>query len=251
MAEPQNLSNAPIIEALIDFRVDLPEAIDVSVLAKAHEQIKDEYPHVQTQRTFKGQVNFADNDFQGVQQVGDPATTGYFYKTADQTRLVQFRLDGFTFNQLKPYSTWEEVFPEALRLWQIYCSLCSPKAINRLATRYINQIAIPTPFDSFRDFLTVAPQVPPNTSPNIAGFLNQVTVQEDGSDIFTTITQTLAPESNEEHAVVLLDIDVFKNFDALRPENEEVVTETFSNLREIKNRTFFSSITERAVGLFQ
>lgn len=251
MAEPQFLRNAPIIEALIDIRVTLPEATKVSVLAEAHEQIKGDYPNVQAQRTLKGQVNFAASDeSEGVQQIGDPETTGFFYRSVDQTRLVQFRLDGFSFNQLKPYPTWEEVFPEALRLWKVYRDFCPPQTVTRLALRYINQIAIPTPFTSFEDFLMVPPRVPPNTPTDIAGFLVQTTGRHD-SDTFTTITQTLSPESSEEYAVVLLDIDVFKVFEDLKPENEEVITETFNNLRHIKNITFFSSVTERAVELFQ
>lgn len=250
MAKPQFLRNAPIIEALIDFKVILPEATNVAALGEAHKEISTDYPNVQMQRTLKGELNFAADDSQNVQQIGNPETTGFFYRSADQIRLVQFRLDGFTFNQLKPYTTWDEMFPEAIRLWKIYCEFCLPQAIDRLAVRFINEISIPTPFASFGEFLTAPPRRPPNLPPPIANFLTQITAREQDSDIFTTVTQSLSPTSSEEYAVILLDIEVFRTFDGLQPQNEELITETFNKLREIKNITFFSSVTERAVELF-
>ncbi len=43
-----------------------------------------------------------------------------FSKTPDRLNVAQFRRDGFTFNRLRPYTKWEEIRPEALRLWQLY-----------------------------------------------------------------------------------------------------------------------------------
>ncbi len=66
------------------------------------------------------------------------------YVSEDEVKLVQFRLDGFTFNRSKPYTSWEQVFPEAFGLWKEYVSLAAPEFVNRIAVRYINRLDLPS-----------------------------------------------------------------------------------------------------------
>ena len=41
---------------------------------------------------------------------------GYVFTSADGKQVVQYRLDGFTFSRLRPYTRWEEVFAEAQKV---------------------------------------------------------------------------------------------------------------------------------------
>src|SRR5436190_21056320 len=86
------------------------------------------------------------------------AEAGLLFYSEDEKAVVQFRLDGFTFNKLQPYSSWEEIFPETWRLWALYQSAIGNVQITRLAVRYINRLALPS--GDFGRYLTALPQLP-------------------------------------------------------------------------------------------
>ena len=45
--------------------------------------------------------------------------------------LVDFRADGFTYNRLQPYTSWDAVLPEALGLWELFVQTVVPVSITR------------------------------------------------------------------------------------------------------------------------
>src|SRR5258708_20692263 len=77
----------------------------------------------------------------------EPTTTtsamGWQYSAG--SLVAQFRIDGFTFSKLEPYTTWEEVFAEASRLWQLYVAKAQPPEGIRVAGRDINRLRVPVP----------------------------------------------------------------------------------------------------------
>ena len=52
MSEYTTFPNAPITEALLDIRVELPEGIDIARLESFHEHIKDRFPDKKTRGAF-------------------------------------------------------------------------------------------------------------------------------------------------------------------------------------------------------
>ena len=140
MAAIRHLSRAPISEALIDIRVALEQGFDGARLLAAREQVKDRYPLAVEQRGVVASFNVFPAIGMGP-QVQDMGLRGIHVKTADEKSVAQFRVDGFTFNRLKPYTSWEEILPEARDLWLVYCDIAKPKSVSRLGTRYINHIA--------------------------------------------------------------------------------------------------------------
>ena len=76
---------------------------------------------------------------------------------------MQFRINGFTFNRLKPYTSWGDILPQVKDLWSLYIDIASPESITRIAVRYINNIEIPKPDNIvFSDYLKVPPKIPDN-----------------------------------------------------------------------------------------
>ena len=70
-------------------------------------------------------------------------------KTEREREMIQLRVDGFTFNRLKPYTSWEKIFPRAYRFWKKYLDCVEPVGVTRLATRYINALDVPIPKTTF------------------------------------------------------------------------------------------------------
>ncbi|MBM4125009.1 MAG: TIGR04255 family protein, partial [Nitrospira sp.] len=141
---------APITEALLDIRVKLPPQIDLIRLATFHDTVKDRYPSKQERVSWQG--GFQITPGTGPEMLpssGGP--DGYLFPSADGRQIVQARLDGFTFNRLKPYDKWETFRDEAKELWQQYVRIASPEVVTRLALRYINRIEIPLPMKDFKE----------------------------------------------------------------------------------------------------
>ena len=179
----------------------------------------------------------------------DMGLQGYIARSEDRKNVVQFRADGFTYNRLRPYTRWEEVFPRAMELWNLYAEASSPELVTRLAVRYVNHLRIPKPNVDFDDYLTSGPHVPPELPQTIGTFLTRVVILDSESGLAANVTQALEPPVDPRFTTVILDIDAFQ-VKELKPQ-DPVIRETFDLLRVFKNRIFFSHITEGTARLFE
>src|SRR5438552_19016624 len=116
MAGIRHLSRAPITEALFDFRVTLGQEFQTELFLTIRDRFRDTYPMLDEIRAFEARF-----EFKGGEAVPGQANVsglqGYLFKSADGKNVAQFRRDGFTLNRLPEYTSWEELCPEALRLW--------------------------------------------------------------------------------------------------------------------------------------
>ena len=249
MAKPKYLSNAPIVEAIIDFRVKLPSSFDVSRFSSLKEPLKDSYPRLEKKRLVQFGLQITPERFQ--QTLEDKGPSGYFLTSDDGKNVAQFREDGFTFSRLRPYTKWETVFPEARRLWKLYFDEASPELVTRIAVRYINQMNIPLPIDDFAHYLTAPPTVPTTLPQTVSQFMTRIVIHDEKQDISANITQALQKGAKPEYVTIILDIDVYKAKESGSGFEESEMWPTFEQLRELKNRIFFESITENSVRLFE
>lgn len=176
------------------------------------------------------------------------AQIGLFFKTPDERNIVQFRTDGFTFNRLPPYTSWEEVFPEAMELFGEYCRVADPIRVVRLAARYVNRLRLPLPVD-LTAFLTAAPSIPEALPQALRAYLTRLVLTDIETSNSVIVTQALEPAPDPEHVVVLLDVDAYRD-ENVDPRDERIRT-TFETLHDLKNRVFFGSITERAAEMYE
>jgi uncharacterized protein (TIGR04255 family) len=249
MAEQRHLNNAPITEAIIDIRGKLPNEFKVDQFEAIKNELEKNYPIMDKQQTsevrfeFKeGKPKFFPHEDLGIQ--------GYFFKTNDKIKIAQFRVNGFTFNHLKPYTRWEEVFNESKKLWKVYIRVSHPEIITRLAVRYINHIKLPLPINDFGDYLVTPPTIPQGLPQQVVKFLNRIVIVDEQDGIMANITQTLDEKSSDsKHLNVILDIDVYKH-GQYSCESDEI-WEILNKLRIMKNDIFFKSITEKTAGLFE
>jgi uncharacterized protein (TIGR04255 family) len=128
-----------------------------------------------------------------------------------ESKVAQFRNDGFTLSQLSGYTTADELFAEAMQLWAAFLRVARPKAIGRIALRYINSIALPFRHgDHFGRFLTGAPTMPPGAPRDIADFLSRVVLHIDDPIEATGIVTQKLEHSTASITPFVLDVDVFK-----------------------------------------
>jgi uncharacterized protein (TIGR04255 family) len=172
---------------------------------------------------------------------------GYRALSSDGLRIAQFRLDGFTFNQLRPYPNWEEFQDEAKRMWEKYLEAASPVAIDRVAVRYINEIKLAGDREQIGNYITAAPIIPEDVSQLVSRFVYQVTVHYPEDQVSANITQAFEPTEVRGEFNFILDIDVYE---AGTIEESQLVGK-LAKLRSVKNTIFKSYLTDALLRSFE
>ena len=112
MESTQHLKNAPIREALIDIRVELPENLTAEVFSMLAKEHQGDFPSQGKARRFKAGFEFRDDGKAIAHAAHDASFEGVRLSNENGNEIVQFRTDGFTFNKLKPYTSWDDIYPE-------------------------------------------------------------------------------------------------------------------------------------------
>ncbi len=248
MAEPHHLSRAPISEAIIDFRVKSSDSFDIDQFSKLKSRLADSLPKVEERR--EGQITFqfgsTGPQAPRFEQVG---LHGLFFKSDDEKLIAQFRVDGFTVNRLKPYTSWDSLFPMAFNLWSLYLDSANPEAVTRLALRYINHIPLPKDLSDLSRYLRAGPTIPPEIPQLLGAFFSKVTIRDDDMDIAAHVVQALESDATTEVTNLIIDIDAFKELDA--DPSDGMIRETLVQLHTFKNLLFFSYLTDEILEQFE
>lgn len=248
MATYRHLANAPITEAIIDLRVRLPSGFQVTELSSLREMVQDRYPDGKERRLITGGFGMKAGK-PVIQPPEDKGIDGYVLRSADNKQVAQFSKGGFTLSRLKPYTHWEDILAEAKDLWQLYVAKASPELVTRIAVRYINQLNIPLPINNFTRYLTAPPNIPDTIPQAMSHFLTRVVVHDVELDTTANITQALQKSPSPDYVTIILDIDTYKQKE--RGFDESDIWLTLGQLRDLKNRIFFDSITEETARLFE
>jgi uncharacterized protein (TIGR04255 family) len=171
---------------------------------------------------------------------------GWNYKK--QGAVGQFRVDGFTFSKLDPYTDWNHVFGEAWRLWKAYAAVGNPSEVHRIAVRYVNRLRVQGTTD-LAEYLVAPPSFPIPVPQTVREFVSRVVVEDSETNASAVIVQaseaTLEPSTKN----LLLDIDAYRTV-TLQPLQDNI-PELFEQLRSLKNRIFFACITERTAEMYE
>lgn len=245
MARARHLRNAPITEALIDLRVSrTANPIAETSLEMLQARLRDSYPIIE--RQFVAQFHIKGGT---PQPNPEQRFRGFMVKSPDGLSIVQFRIDGFTYNRLRPYPSWEDILPEAIRLWRIYVAMVSPEAIARAAVRYINRLELRASGAGLSEYLAAPPRIPEGYLASAEGFLTRMTLSA-AHGLRAIVTTASEPSFGTPDTTIILDIDAFSDAGELTPDDARLEP-TLERLRDLKNRLFFESLTEDAVRVFE
>jgi uncharacterized protein (TIGR04255 family) len=236
--------NAPITEALIDIRVELPSGVTLKTLEALHGEVKDRYPGKKSRVYVQGRFSAGD----GIGAAAKQTVMGFAYATENGKQILQVRLDGFTFSRLRPYGNWNELRDEGRRLWEIYRGAVSPLKITRVAVRYINQIDIPLRALDYKDYFRTTPEVSPDLPQDLSGFFMRLEFPQTDFGGLLILTQTAVQPPGPDMNSVILDLDVFKN--GVEMVSDDEVWGLLETLRNRKNEFFEGCLTDKARELF-
>lgn len=229
---------APILEALIDFRVSSGAPTPLDPLGQLDLRTVGEYPTRDSIN--EQQVAFVG----GAQPAVSSRDVGYRYTSADKKRVLQVQSHGFTFSRLPPYESWAPFCEEARKLWRLYISVRKPELVTRIAVRYINRLELPLPIDDFTAYLRNVPDVSPDLPQGLSGFVLQLKIpQPDLPDGMLILNQGLLDSADPRVAAVLLDVDLF-HATQFKPDSD-AMWDALEVLHRRKNDVFEASITDK------
>jgi len=242
MARIRHLCHAPIVEAVLDLRiVPLPQGRYATLRPTGHafEKVEDVW-------TIEGPVS--------VGSTMEPVTTGtrqqvgYKCTWEGGRHVALFRVDGFTFSRLAPYTTWDTVRAEAVALWQEYQALAGSPSVTRAALRYINRFALPGPVADLSAYLLRPPAAAEGVAGPITSFVTRVISHDETSGADVAVAQLSEQAQERNRLSLILDVDVFRLFDP--PVAGDEAWSHFPTIHDAKNRAFFGSITEQTAEMF-
>jgi len=211
-----------------------------------HDRVRDEYPNVEQQLQVQSSLGLQAN---AIVQVGaTQQRIGYVCRSQDGLRIFQATTNGFTFNRLRPYDSWNLFRDEARRLWGIYRAVCKPITVTRVALRYINRLELPSTLKDFKEYLRTVPEVPSELDTGLGGFFVQLQIPQADLDGTLIVSETLAPQTDPTTVPVIVDFDLFRQHDW--QSDDEDVWRYLEQLRVRKNVAFEASITDAARKLF-
>ena len=249
MSDVLPFPNPPITEAIFDIKVNLPKETTLESLFLYQKNINDRFPKKVNRRKMEGGFQFSDGLEPKVLSPKDEVY-GYHFVASDDSKIVQARLDGFTFNKLKPYSDWDQFSGEAMELWQKFIPIAKPERVNRLSLRYINRIELPLPFFDLKEFILTGPELASNLNLSLAQFFIRMIIPDASIGAFAIVTEAIEDEDKTKNVLPLIfDIDVIQNVN-LDPKSPEIF-ETMKRLRDFKNKLFLESLTDMAKELFK
>jgi uncharacterized protein (TIGR04255 family) len=244
------LAHAPIAEAVIEMRARAEVPWEELSIRGRLAPLLPGYPNIESQSEFKHEMQFGPGQ-DTVQRHRNLGWRGLRCESSDHVHIAQFNRDGFVFSRLRPYDHWEQFYAEAMRLWKIYQDLATPSGIQRLGLRFINRIELPVDGPRPADYLRMPSEVLTGMPLPRAGFFHRDVLAVPGYPYIVTIVRTVQPiqVSGSKGFGLLLDIDVFSTepFDL----RDDLLSQRLIEMRWLKNKAFFGSITEQALETFQ
>jgi uncharacterized protein (TIGR04255 family) len=235
--------SAPIVEAVIEIRVQPDAPIDPAALKGLAEELKSTFPkQIPLQRIQMGVTGGQPGG--SLNQVVSQSQFGFRLAPPDDSRVLQIRPEGFAFSHLPPYTEWATFRGEAEPLWHQYRKICPTAKLSRCGLRYINRVDIPAERVEIEDYFSLYPEVPDTIPHNdvVSMSLNVLMPQPD-INCMAVINEGFGEPVKPGHLSFIFDLDVFRL--GIDKWQDTELWEFMDKLRVRKNEIFEQCITDR------
>lgn len=242
--EELQYKNAPIVEAIIDFRFRYSVVPTRKALLSFVKTIANDFPDYEDLTSIfmearKGRPG-EQTQFKQVEEF-----VGYKLFDIRHTRIVQITKHGFTYSQLAPYCGWITFRMEAQTWLKRFADAFQIEAVTRRAVRYINKVEIPHEIVEPEDYFLLHPHVPKmKVFENMHQCAMQIAFEMSDIKAVAQIQQAFMGGSAPSTVAAVLDIDIFSDEEILGSDIEHVWNYC-DLLRQKKNALFESSITQQ------
>jgi uncharacterized protein (TIGR04255 family) len=240
--------NAPIREAIIDIQFE-SSLLSFEIIEDFVDKLSNKYAveerDIIRDHQFKIQLNSDGASFENSFGI-----LGLKVSLEDKSFILQFKTNGFSISQLSNYQGWNNFTSQAKVFWNLFSDRASKIKQKRIAVRYINDIDLPIDTGPLKlsDYLTIEPRTPNGLTDTVSNFFSKVEIPCELKDTSIIVVQA-SQGTNERSLKVLLDFDVYTTI----KDNLEVeeMWAHIEKLRDIKNKAFKGSLTEKSREIFR
>lgn len=243
-----HLARAPIVEAVIEIRARAESPWEEDVVVQQLKSRLPDYPTLASQSQFRQEIKI-EPDQPPESTTHDLGWKGVQLQSVDKSHIAQFKRDGFVFSRLPPYETWEQLYTEAMRLWRLHVELARPSEAQRIGLRFIDRIVLPPQEMLFEKYIQSSPHPVQGFDLMLVGFFHQDTLMVPGHPYAVNVIRTIQPEPSTQGLAIILDIDVFST--QVLDLDQAVLKQKLLEMRWLKNKVFFGSVTPKALEMFQ
>ncbi len=241
-----HLREAPIREAVLDFRARLPQELTEERMQAFCGSLAEQYPDPAPIHQFSGQIRFDEAGVAAHEQAA--SRCGYRLTSVAETSVLQVRRDGFTYSRLRPYECWDAMMEEAWPVWKRYVEELRPAGVSRVATRFINVLPL-APGEPLSRVLAAPPELPAGMSSELTAFVFRFVTE--GPDGIASIV-SLATGEDEGSPGIILDVDCFSRGDfSVADRNMTAIRHVLDRLRGRKNEVFFAHVAPETLGRWE
>lgn len=244
-ADFPHLPGSPIVEAALHWRAAAGKPFDKSYV---QEELKRRFPNYdcQTQQELGAAFQSSPEgmEFRQRSRWDGFRLTG---KGEADRYIAQFKPNGVVFSRLKPYQRWEPFQAEGLRFWQAYLEIAEPPVIERLGVRFISQIPLGADGKPSA-FLRGIPDPPPGIGLSSDLFFHQDTYRVAGYPYQINWVRIVQPTTETERGLIV-DVDV--STERVKSLDREALLKHLAEMRFLKNKLFFTCMTEQAIDQFR
>lgn len=241
----------PIIEAVIDFDCSMAPGFSIEELQnELRLAYRDNYPAFRPQFISAQTIHATPEGPPKVEFKHE--LRAFQFVSADKKQIVQARVEGFSFNRLEPYDSFDSYLPEIERTWLLYKDISKPVDIRTIRLRYINKMLLPMVDKESIDleqYIFSSPRMPNSSGLSYIGFAQQQHAL-DHSTGFIAAIQLASQPIQEKNLPIVFDITVSSGI-RLQIDDWASISSIVDSLRQLKNRIFDTILTEKCKSLFQ
>lgn len=239
-----HLSRAPIVEAVISITATGERPWDLARMVAELKGSLSGYPESMPQKEFQSELRM-DSNAAPRAAVRDLGWKGMCYRSEDRHNLVTFGREGFQFNRLRPYENWEKFSAEAIRLWKVFVRVTQPTEAQKVVVRFINNLELPPKELQFEEYIDPHPKPPRNLELPFRGFFQKDVLVVPGTPYLISVVRTIQGLPFERLGLII-DIDVTRE-QSFQLKDLTEIERYLLEMRWLKNRAFFGSVTERVL----
>jgi len=239
------LKSPPIHEAVLDIRVRARAGASPALLDSLKDLFRPRFPMVEPLNAWQATFEIRPHAVPSTRAVEQ--LVGLLFRTEDAKFVLQTRVDGLTLSRLSPYTSFDEILPVFMECWSVYSRLIEPTAATRLALRYINRFDVP-PAGILESYLRIVPR-PPIGDSRFTAFFHRDAYRLNDRNLSANVSTALEPSLDGRSTTLMIDIDAYR--EGPLPLSGDSLPSLFAELRELKNRIFFSLLADQALERFQ
>ena len=204
---PRQYRNAPLIEAVCDYRFEPGEPWDGSEPGRLYERLLDQYPARQPVLTLEQSIVERPGEIS--QRVSPVARLQLVSESG--ASLVQVGMHHLSVHHLPPYPGWPRFRPMIDTALEKYRDVANPSGLQRVGLRYVNRIHLPGPRIELERYFDFYPHVGNRLPQNHGTFAMAVEFAfdeyRDGMRLQMSDTDSDQPGAS----AFILDLDYFLN----------------------------------------